>query len=168
MALFNVFSDPVLKARQDTLDAQWKSLKALYDGCDQTPDSAFAEFVNDKRAWDEFYDSGSDWSDDSKHATDLYQRKAQEWSARLGSWGCFGTSGSDVLHPGSGAAPTIKDPPPDEPGFLDKVGDVGEGYISFLKGVGYISAAFIIAGVLFAFYLVYKGAEGWGVKVGGS
>lgn len=162
----NVFSDPVLKARQDQLDGQWKSLWALYQGCDQTPDNAFSQFVNDKRAWDEFYDSGSDWSDDSKHATDNWQLKAQEWAGRLNGWGCYGTSGSANLDTGSSGIPTIKDPPKDEPSFLDKLTDSSKTYFTTVGIVGVALFVFVILAIVF---VLSKGkASGFGVSLGGG
>ncbi len=161
----NVFSDPVLKARQDQLDAQWRSLKALYDTCDQTPDSAFSEFATDFKNWKEFYESGSDWSDDSKSTTDGWQRQAQEWSSRLTGWGCYGTAGSADLGQSDGAIPTVKDPPPDEPGFLDKLGSDLD---FWTKTATYTTIGLTVAAIVFAFYLVRKGASGFGVKLGGD
>ncbi len=171
MALFNVISDPALKARQDELDAQWSSLSALYSGCDQTPDNAFAEFSTDLRLWREFYASGSDWSASSKTATDTWQTKAQDWSRRLQGWGCYGTAGSDQLDAGSGAIPTVKDPPPDAPGLLDnlKALDPLPEIEKWAEGVGLIVVGVVVLVIIAIVYITTKGhAKGYGVEVGGT
>ncbi len=170
MALFNVFSDPKLVARQAQLDAQWNSLWASFQACDATPDSAFSEFVTDRNGWKTFFDSGSDWSSDSKRATDDWQTKAQDWSNRLQSWGCTGNEDS-APQPGSSGIPSVKDPPPDEPGIIDEITGVAKAATD--KGIGWIETIGWVAlglAVLIIVAIVYLGThskvETPGLKVG--
>jgi hypothetical protein len=135
MALFNVFSDPVLRARQDQLDAQWSSLNALQNQCGDVPDTAWVEFVNDLRKWRTFYESESDWSADSNNATNSWQAKAQEWANRLSTYGCAGGLGSvggitiqtDV---GDLGIPGVKDAPANESSWLGKAGDLAKSAVT--------------------------------------
>jgi hypothetical protein len=115
----NFFSDSELRARQDGLNSQWSSLWGTYNAtCSNGLGNAFPEFATDYRNWQEFYASGSDWSGESKHATDEHQRKMQEWAKRLKDYGCGDSQYSDLGIPG------VKDVPPDKPGFLDDLKDV--------------------------------------------
>lgn len=146
MSLINVFSDPKLRARQDQLDAQWKSLRAVYQMCDQTPDSAFAEFSTDFRAWSEFYDSGSDWSSDSNNATNVWQSKAKEWADKLTGWGCYGNfDSSGVTNSG---VPGVKNPPPDEKSILESVTDsvssAGSDFFGTLSTIGWVAVVLFV------------------------
>ena len=136
----NLFSDPNLRTRQSQLDAQWNSLNGLVSQCNDIPNTAWVEFVNDKKNWEVFYDSESDWSQDSKEATDQWQTKAQEWAARFSSYGCSGSIGSiggvDITSGGDKGIPNVKNPPPNEDSFIDKIGSafktVGIGLVVFL------------------------------------
>ena len=173
MALFGILVDSALKARQDQLDAQWSSVSALYSGCDQTPDSAFAEFATDLSAWRAFYASGSDWSADSKTATDEWQTKLQDWTNRLTGWGCYGTAGPDELAAGSGAIPTVKDPPPDAPGIVDSVlatlKKTENAALSPFSTIGWVAVGIVVLVVLAIVWITTKGrAKGYGVEVGGN
>jgi hypothetical protein len=124
MAL-NIFSDPKLRTRQDQLDGQWYSLLQVVQFCDNVPDSSFSNFTSDLRAWQAFYESGSDWSSSSENATNDWQAKALEWSKQLNAWGCTGNiSGSDSTQSG---IPGVKTPPPDQGDFLDKAVDAAKG-----------------------------------------
>jgi hypothetical protein len=158
----NIFSDPALRARQDQLDAQWNSLWASYQQCDNTPSAAFPEFSTDLRLWREFYASGSDWSSDSKHETDIWQGKAQEWAGKLAGWCAMGADSG---------IPTVKDAPPDSPGVLDRVLDpfkkTEADIFSFFKGTG-IAIFVLILIVIFALvFVLTKGkANAFGVKLG--
>lgn len=117
----NFFSDPELRARQDVLNGQWNSLWGTYNAtCSNGLGNAFPEFATDYNNWQEFYDSGSDWTGASKHATDEWQTKAQEWAKRLKDYGCGDTQYKDLGIPG------VKDIPPDKPGFLDNLLDAGK------------------------------------------
>ncbi len=151
----DIFQDPALVQRQDALNAQWLSLNNVKTGCDGLPDSAWLEFVNDYKAWQQFYDSGSNWSADSKKATDGWQLKAQEWSKRLPGYGCAGSLGvitttdqfgnptgrQDVYATGDQGIPGVKDPPPDEKGAIEKISDSVGGAV---KAVGIFVALVVL------------------------
>jgi len=135
MSLFNVFSDPKLRARQDQLDAQWSSLNALQNTCDGVPDSSWVEFVNDLKAWRVFYESESDWSANSANATNEWQSKAQDWANRLGSYGCAGGLGSVAgiiiqAAEGDTGIPGVKAPPAAETSWLGQAGALVTGAVS--------------------------------------
>lgn len=174
MALFNIFSDPALKARQDVLDAQWSSLNALFNTCDAMPSQSWVEFVNDLKSWRIFYDSGSDWSSSSEKATNEYQVKAQEWSQRLDAAGCRGSVGSvggdDI--PGSvSGIPGVKDPPPLTPGLLDEAASAFEkgtdALSSPFKTLGWVAVGIVVLIVVGLVVITTKGhASGYGVEVG--
>lgn len=176
MALFNVFSDPKLAARQAQLDSQWRSLNALVNTCNNVPSSSWVEFVADFKSWTEFFQSGSDWSASSKAATDEWQSKAQTWVDRISSYGCAGTLGSVdginvVSAVGDAGVPTIKDPPPNDPTFLDEVtatvGKVTEPIWSRIGTVGWVAAGLIVLIILGLVWVLTKGkASGYGVKLG--
>lgn len=154
-----LFSDPALRARQDQLNAQWNSLKAAYQACD-TPSAAFPEFATDYRLWGEFYESGSDFLDSSKRATDSWQRKAQEWQNRMSAWNCGESGYSD------GGLPGVKDPPPDEPDFLDKLADKAQDPFRFLRNVAWAGVALVFVIILGIIWLVSKkSVSGHGVRV---
>ena len=140
----NFFSDPELRARQDTLNGQWNSLWGTYNStCSNGLGNAFPEFATDYRNWQEFYDSGSDWSGASKHATDEYQTKAQEWTKRLRDYGCGDSQYSDLGIPG------VKDIPPDKPGFIDKLSDAAQtGAYAWVFTVVLV-LAFVLAAIYF-------------------
>ncbi len=171
MALFNIFSDPALKARQDQLDGQWNSLQALYSSCNNTPDASFAEFATDFRLWKEFYNSGSDWSADSKRATDEWQTKAQEWSRKLASWGCTGNTqdanGDPIPQSGDAGIPTVKDNPPDQPGLLDSLNPLPK-LESWAETVGWVVVGLVVLAILAVVWISTKGhAKGpGGLEVG--
>lgn len=142
----NIFSDPKLRARQDQLAAQWNSLWAAYQQCDQTPDSSFAEFATDRRLWQEFYDSGSDWSSNSQNATNEWQAKAKEWADKLSGWGCMGNDSNPDL--GYSGIPGVKDPPPDDPGVLADLATAASapvnGLFDTLKTIGWVTVGIIV------------------------
>lgn len=153
MSVLNFFSDPKLRTRQDQLNGQWNSLWAVYQACDQTPDSAFSEFATDLRLWREFYDGGNDWSSSSANATNEWQNKAMEWSQRLTDWGCTGNQSSDQL---PNNIPTVKVPPPDETSVLDDakgfVSDKVEGIWSRLATAGWVVVGLfvlLIGGIIY-------------------
>jgi hypothetical protein len=160
----NVFSDPQLRARQDQLDAQWKSLKASYDACNDTPPTSFAEFATDFAGWTSFYDSESDWSSNAKKATDEWQTKAQEWAGKIAGW-CGGGADSGI--------PTVKDPPPDEPGLVDQALGVfdktRDAVLAPVFKVGWVAVGIVAAVILAIVVIVTKGrAKGYGIEVGGG
>ncbi len=160
----NVFSDPKLRARQEQLDGQWNSLWATWQSCDGTPDSAFSEFASDRTNWKNFYDGESDWSADSKTATDEWQKKAQEWSGKLASW-C-----------GAGAAagiPSVKDAPPDDPTLIDRtfsiVRKAEDTVIAPFATIGWVAVGFAVLMILAIVWIFTKGrAKGYGIEVGGK
>lgn len=176
MALFNVFSDPALKARQDILDAQWNSLWSIYQGCDNAPNNTFSEFVTERTAWKEFYDSGSDWSASSKAATDQWQSKAQEWASQFTSWGCNGNLGSvnGVSIPADvNSIPTVKDPPPDGPSFIDTALQTFQktesSILSPFATIGWVAVGLAVLIILALVWSLTKGhAKGYGVEIGGK
>ena len=145
----NFFSDPELRARQDVLDGQWKSLWGTYNAtCSNGLGNAFPEFATDKANWDAFYDSESDWSSASKHETDIWQTKAQEWAKRLKDYGCGDSTYSDLGIPG------VKDPPPDQPGLFDKAIDAAKsGAKWYAAAVGGVAIAILIAIVAMVYFL---------------
>lgn len=154
-----LFSDPKLRARQDTLNAQWNSLWAAYQACD-TPSAAFPEFATDLNAWRSFYESESDWTDSSKRATDEYQSKAQEWQRRMSAWNCGQSGYAD------GGLPGVKDNPADEPGLLDDLGDNLKAPFAFIRNLtwGVLAVgALVILGIIWV--LSRKSFSGAGVKV---
>jgi len=164
----NVFSDPVLRQRQDELDAIWKSLNGLQNKCDNMPDTSWVEFVNDFKRWQDFYDSETDWSSDAKKATDEWQRKAKSWSDRLKSYGCRGTLGTEAIvspegdyqgsttiyAPGDGGIPGVKDPPPDEKGLVDRIGDA-------FSTVGWVATALTLMVIVGLFVLLFALVRKW-------
>ena len=160
----NIFSDDKLRTRQIQLDGQWSSLWARWQSCDSTPDSAFAEFASDRKGWIEFFDSGSDWSDDSKKATDIWQQKAQEWSNKLSSW-CGGGTSSGI--------PSVKDPPPDDPTLIMRITggikDVADIALKPAATIGWVAVAIFVLVLLTIVWIVTKGrAKAFGVELGGQ
>lgn len=170
----DVFVDPKLRGRQDILDGQWKALNAAFQVCDNTPDSSFAEFVNNFRDWQAFYASESDWSSGSKATTDQWQNTAQEWSRRLTSYGCNGNqdNAAVVSSTGDGSGiPTVKDPPPDDPGVLDTalgaIHKVTDPITGTASTVAWVAVAVLVIAIGAVVYILTKGkASGYGVKVG--
>jgi len=172
---FGVFVDPKLRARQDQLDGQWKSLKAAWTACQNTPDSSFAEFATDFNGWSDFYASESDWSSASKSATDEWQTKAQDWSNKLTSWGCNGNWDNFQIVSANGSdangIPTIKDPPPNDPGLLDTVlggiKKVTDPVTSTASTIGWVAVSLFVLIIFAIVWIVTKGRfEGFGAKVG--
>jgi len=164
MALFNVFSDPALRARQDVLDGQWNSARAVFGTCDSTPDSAFSEFTTDYNNWKSFYNSGSDWSTDSANATNTWQAQLKSWTDKFAQWGC---TGNFTLTPGSVGAddapepdyiPKIKKPPPDQPRLLSRIGqqvkDGAQSFWSTLTTIGWVAVGLAILLGLGLIYLL--------------
>ena len=171
MPLFNIFSDPKLRTRQDQLNAQFNSLWAAYQNCDNTPDSSFPEFISDRNAWKEFYDSGSDWTADSNNATNLWQTKAKEWADKLSGWGCSGNFDvTDTTTPSG--IPGVKEAPPDEESALSKAakaaagagGSFFGGLWSSIKTVGWVAVGLVVLVLGLVVYLLthakVKTAEG--------
>lgn len=147
----NFFSDPELRARQDILNAQWGSLWGTYNAtCNNGLGNAFPEFATDYNNWNDFYASESDWSSASKHATDEWQTKAQEWAKRLSNYGCGDKQYSDLGIPG------VKDNPEDRPGVIDQVIGAEKSYVA---GVGVI-AIVLIGAALAAIYFLSKSKVG--------
>lgn len=151
----NIISDPKLRTRQDQLDAQWSSLWAVYQGCDNTPDSSFSNFATDLRNWRVFYNGGSDWSSSSENATNEWQSKAQEWSNKLNTWGCTGNQSADDLPNG---LPTVKDPPPDVKSILENAKDAisheTDSFFSTLATMGWVAVGLAVLVVLAIVYLL--------------
>lgn len=175
MALFNIFSDPELKARQDQLDGQWAATNAMFQTCDNTPSQAFPEFTRDLAAWRQFYDSGSDWSADSKHATDEWQTKLKDWVQRLKDYGCQGSVGSiggeDITANGDQGYAGVKDNPPDKPplfqSLLDGIQSTENTLLAPLGKLGIgVSVVVVILLIIVAYVLTRGKAEGYGVKLG--
>jgi hypothetical protein len=177
MALFGLLVDQKLRARQDLLDGQWKSLKAAFTTCGDTPDSWFAEFSTDFAAWSDFYASESDWSSGSKSATDEWQTKAQDWSNKLSTLGCTGNWDNintvSALGQTSSGIPTVKDPPPDDPGLLDSVlagvHKVTDPVTNTAATIGWVAVGLMIVIIAAIVWIITKGSvSGYGVKVGGQ
>lgn len=162
----NIFSDPVLRTRQDQLNSQWISLNASVNTCkvDESSSSIWLEFVADFKGWQEFYDSGSDWSMDSKHATDEWQTKASDWSGRLGEI-CGGVSGIQLA--GDTGIPTVKANPADDKPFWSPLTDTINTIHSDASTIGWVAIGVIVLVVLVIGYVLTKGhASGYGVTVG--
>jgi|SRR5882672_2669530 len=149
----NLWSDPQTRARQDQLNAQWNALWGVWQNCDNTPDSAFAEFATDLKAWREFYNSASDFSAASINATNSWQQKAKDWSDKLTGWGCTGNQSSDDLPSG---IPGVKAPPPDEQSLLSKatsgVGNSVSSFLSTLTTIGWVAVGIVVFLVLGIIY----------------
>lgn len=163
MALFNFFSDPALKARQDQLDADWNSAWAVVQTCDGVPASTFSGFSTDRANWKTFYDSGSDWSSDSYNATNEWQARLKTYTDQFKQWGCTGsfaltpgTVGADDPTPENNGVPGIKAPPPDQQSFFsqakDAIGNAEQGLWSSITTVGWVILGVV---VLLIFGLVY-------------
>jgi hypothetical protein len=168
----NIFSDPALKARQDVLHAQWTSIHKLSLSCEGLTTESWHQLETDWLNWKEFYESGSDWSSSSEKATNEWQVKAQEWTARLNSAGCRGsTVGDDIVTPDTGI-PGVKDPPPLTPDFLDEVTDgftqITDAATSPFKTLGWVATGIVVLIIVGLVIVLTKGkASGYGVKVGG-
>lgn len=159
------FVDEKLRASQDVLDGQWKSLNGLQSRCDGVPDSSWVEFVNDFRNWQEFYASESDWSADAHNATNVWQAKAKEWAEKFSAWGCVGTVGSVggiYIEPETGpnGIPGVKEPPPDTQSIVARAGEAYKeaagGFLSSLKTIGWVSVGIIVLIVLCLGYVLTK------------
>ena len=153
----NLFSDPVLRTRQDQLNAQWNSLRASYTLCQNTPDASFAEWATDYAAWQEFYNSESDWSTNSFNATNEWQAKAADWASKFASWGCTGNDPDYEAGVPSGI-PGVKPPPADQQSLIDKAGqivsdDVG-GVTSTIKTIGWIAVGVLVLIIVGLIYLI--------------
>lgn len=151
----NFFSDPELRGRQEILDGQWNSLWGTYNAtCSNGLGNAFPEFATDYRNWKSFYDSGSDWTSASKHETDIWQTKAQEWAKRLRDYGCGDSQYSDLGIPG------VKDPPEDRPGFIDDLKNAADK--AALTWVAVV--ALLLGAVILVVYFISK--SNIGLKAG--
>jgi hypothetical protein len=145
----NLVSDPELAARQQQLNSQWFALNQTIDSCALTSSSApaFSQFYADYDSWKEFFASGSDWSGDSKHTTDLWQVKLQDYTKLAKSY-CQQASGAEPAY-----IPGVKDPPADEPGFFDTGIGLAKDALAIpgelTKTIG-IFAAVIVAAILVA------------------
>lgn len=177
----DVFVDPALRARQDTLNAQWISLYSLSQTCGAgsdalIPDSAWVEFVNDYKGWQDFYASESDWTISSKQATDTYQSKAQEWAKRLSNYGCGGTLGSvggvNIITDAEDLGiPGVKDNPPDPTSLWSQITggitSLESSITAPLKSFGIGVAILLIVLLAGIGYILTRGkASGYGVSVG--
>ncbi len=173
MALFNVFSDPVVAAQQAQLDGQWQALNVVQDQCNQIPTTALVEFYNDLQAWNTFYASGSDWSASSKNATNDWQKKAQEWSNKFTGWSCGNTPGIIAPDTGTSLIPGVKDPPPDDPGLLaglksDALAPINA-IESYIRAAGWIAVGLVVLVVGAIVYISTRGkVSGYGLTVGGK
>lgn len=171
----DLFVDDVIKARQDALDGQWKSLKTSFTLCNNTPDSSFAEFTNDFTNWSDFYASGSNWSSSSKHATDEWQTKALEWTNRLRSWGCTGNVNNYDVISATGdtqaGIPTVRPNPADDKTFLQNAADAATALTQPARDaaatVGWAVVGLVVLVIVALAYVLTRGkASGYGVKVG--
>lgn len=160
----NLWSDPVLRARQEQLNSQWYALNDTVDSCELTASSsaAFSQFYSDYDAWKTFFDSGSDWSSDSKHTTDIYQTKLQEYTKTIKGY-CSG--GAQPYIPG------VKDPPKDTPGLLDRGIDLAKAPFdlvdSVVTKVGIITGVLVFAVLATIIYVAVKGnVSAAGVSLG--
>ena len=161
--LFNFFSDPALRARQDQLDADWNSAWAVVQTCDAVPASSFSGFATDRSNWKQFYDSGSDWSSDSYNATNEWQNRLKTWTDQFRQWGCTGsfaltpgTVGADDPTPEENGIPGVKDAPPDKQSIVeqakDAIGNAGQGLWSNITTIGWVILGVV---VLIVFGLIY-------------
>lgn len=161
--LFNFFSDPALRTRQDQLDADWNSAWAVVQTCDGVPASSFSGFTTDRANWKQFYDSGSDWSSDSYNATNEWQNRLKGWTDQFNQWGCTGnftltpgTVGADDPTPEENGVPGVKTAPPDKESIVeqakDAIGSAGKGLWSDISTVGYIILGVVL---LLIFGLIY-------------
>lgn len=167
----NVFSDPALKARQDVLQGQWRALHELSQSCDGLTSESWYQLETDWLNWGTFYDSGSDWSSSSEKATNEWQRKAQEWSARLNSAGCHGSVIADDINPVDTGIPGVKDPPPLTPGLLDEASVAFEkgtdALASPFKTLGWVAVGVVVLIIVGIVVITTQGhASGYGVSVG--
>ena len=166
----NLFSDPVLRARQDQLNAQWAALYRVADNCQLDPVSAagLQQFFADYHSWKEFYASESDFTKGSKQTTDSWQAKLQEYTRTIGSQLCGQTRTGQNTY-----VPDVDDPPPDDPGLFDGLRDVAKDFSPFKSltdwvtrvGIGVLIAIALILGAVVIF-LTHGKASGFGVKVG--
>jgi hypothetical protein len=147
--MFNIFSDSELRARQDVLDGQWNGLWGTYNAtCTNGLGNAFPAFATDYNNWKTFYSSESDYTTASKHTTDQWQSKAQEWAQRLKDYGCGDSSlGNDLGIPG------VKDNPADQEGTLDKLEKLALAPFNYIKnltiGIGILVLIAVLALVYF-------------------
>ena len=152
----DIFVDPQLRARQDQLNAQWIALKSTVDNCQLDPVSAaaFSQFYADFASWQSFYESGSDWTSSSKKATDDWQSKLQEYTKTVGGGFCSQSQAGD-----SSYIPGVKDPPPDEPGFIQSLADkaAAAGKTAYWTGTVFVFA--IVAAIVLMFYFASKSTK---------
>lgn len=169
----NVFSDAKLRARQDQLDGAWQALYNLR--CDGLPASTEVEFTSDFENWRAFYDSESDWSQDSKRATDEWQTKAQDWTKRFAALGCGGgvlVDGINVISStGDKGIPTIKDNPADDKTLFEQAQDAASALTKPARDaastVGWVVVGVVVLVIVALAYVLTRGkASGFGVKVG--
>lgn len=166
----NLFSDPVLRARQEALNAQWYALNQTIDNCALTgaSQSFFSQFYADKAAWDEFFESGSDWSSDSANATNRYQDKLREYTKGVGVY----CSQASPEAGGGPYVPGVSPAPADSKSLWDRAIDTPKDVLnaaeSFVAKIGII-AAIVIGAILFAIvYVSVKGKVSAGpVAIGG-
>ncbi len=163
--LFNFFSDPALRTRQDQLDADWNSAWAVVQTCDAVPASSFSGFATDRANWKQFYDSGSDWSSDSYNATNEWQSRLKGWTDQFRQWGCTGsfslspgTVGADDPTPEENGIPGIKNPPPDKTGLLtkakDAIGNAANGLWSDVTTIGWVILGVMVLLIMGTVYLL--------------
>lgn len=169
MAWLNLVSDPALRARQEQLNADWYALNQTIDSCALTASSApaFSQFYADYDSWKSFFESGSDWSSDSKRATDSWQTKLQEYT-KLARTYCQEASGAEPAY-----IPGVKDPPPDEKNLIDKGIDLFKSPFTaaenVVKTLGIVTAVIVGAILITIVYVSVKGsfkAGPSGVSVG--
>jgi hypothetical protein len=174
----DMFVDPALRTRQDLLNGQWISISASIKRCDNFPTTEWISFSNDFRNWTTFYDSESDYTSSSKHATDDWQTKLQYWSGELSRW-CSANINSDgnavdSSNPDYVYVPGVKDPPPDPQGsgILDELKkDVAapfqwaEGLVLKI-GIGVaVLVVIVIIGIIYALSKSNLKASARGVEV---
>lgn len=163
---FNLFSDPELAQRQASLNSQWYALYQTTENCQMTAASQpwLSQFAADYYQWQQFFESGSDWSSDSKHATDAWQSKLQEHAKQAANF--CGQSQRDDSG-GNAYIPGVKDPPPDRASDLwGKVKETVSAPFNWVEGLATklgILLAVVIGAVLFA--IIYVSIKG-SVKAG--
>ncbi len=170
-ASFNLFSDPALASRQAQLNSQWYALNQTIDECSLTASSApfFSNFYSDYAEWQTFFASGSDWSSSSKHATDEWQTKLQDYTKQVAAY--CGQSSADAG--GAAYIPGVKDNPADELGIWEGIkSDVTAPFTfasSLVTKIGIIAAVVVGAILVAVIWVAIKGnvkAGPSGVSVG--
>ena len=157
MAWLNLVSDPVLRQRQESLNAQWFALNQTIDSCALTASSApaFSQFYADYDAWKSFFESGWDWSSDSANATNRYQSKLQEYTT-LAKQYCVAASGAEPAY-----IPGVKDPPKDDKSLFEKGTELAETFVETpAKIAEYLGIATVVVVAAILFTIIYVSTKG--------